>query len=97
MGEHEGMSKSAYAKQKFLQILTKEMMPKLAELYKKGEISLKKIAMITKSHPTHVIKQIAILIDDIDIEDRVIDYSESVSNKVIPRFKKKIKFDDAIL
>lgn len=97
MGEHEGISKSAYAKQKFIKIMSKEMMPKLADLYKKGEISIKKIARITNIHHSQVIKQIATLINDIDINDRVMEYSESVSDEVSSRFENKIKFDDSIL
>ena len=97
MGQHEGISKSAYAKKLFLGILSKDMMPKFADLYKKGEISIKKIALITNIHHTQVIKQIASLIDDIDIDDRIMEYSENVSNEAIPLFKKHIDFNDSVL
>ena len=78
-------------------ILSKNLMPKFADLYKKGEISIKKIALITDIHHTQVINQIASLIDDIDVDDRIMEYSETVSNEVIPLFKKQINFDDSIL
>lgn len=91
MGIHEGTSKSAYAKKKLLSVLRKEMMPNFAELYKKGEISIKKISKILRIHPAQVIKEIADLIDDIEVEERVLKYSESVSNQAIPLFKEHIK------
>ncbi|MCF2139429.1 MAG: hypothetical protein K9W44_05175 [Candidatus Lokiarchaeota archaeon] len=97
MGNHEGLSKSAYAKKLFLSILSEKMMPKLAEFYKKGEISLKKIAKITNTPHTQVIKKIASLIDDIDIDKRILEYTEQVSNEAIPLFTKHVNFDDSIL
>ncbi|MHA1562437.1 MAG: hypothetical protein ACTSPA_09970 [Promethearchaeota archaeon] len=42
-------------------------------------------------------KKIASLIDDIDISDRIMRYTEAVSNDAIPLFKKPVSFDDSIL
>ena len=97
MGQHEGISKSAYAKKLFMKISNEIMMPKFAQLYKKGEISIKKIAKITGIHFTQFMKQITSLIDDIDMDDKLIEYSEKVSNEAIPFFTKYVNFDDSIL
>ncbi|MHA1618858.1 MAG: hypothetical protein ACTSVZ_06210 [Promethearchaeota archaeon] len=97
MGHHEGISKSAYAKKIFMDTLNKEMMPIFAQLYKKGEISIKKIAKITNTHHLQVMKKMAALIEDIDISDRIVEYTEAVSNKAAPLFKKNVNFDDSIL
>lgn len=97
MGHHEGISKSAYAKKLFMATLNSEMMPIFAQLYKKGEISIKKIAKITNIHYLQVMKKMASLIDDIDISDRIVEYTEDVSNEIIPLFKKRIDFNESVL
>ena len=97
MGHHEGISKSAYAKKLFITTLNNEMMPIFAQLYKRGEISIKKIAKITNIHYLQVMKKMAALVDDIDISDRSVEYTEAVSNDAALLFKKHVNFDDSIL
>ncbi len=63
------------------------MMPYLANLYKNGKISIKNIAEITGIHFTEVISLVAKLIDDIEIDPQLIQYSEAVSQKLLPYLK----------
>lgn len=71
----------------FINGLNNQMMPYLANLYKKGKISIKNIANITGIHYTEVISIVADLIDDIEVDPKLIQYSEEISKKLLPQLK----------
>ncbi len=101
MGEHENMSKSAYAKKIFMDAVNLRMMPYYALLYKKGEISIKKIARNTGIHFTKVIHEIAILIDDIIEDEDLFQKTSEMNQKLLSQFqgemkKKQINFDAGV-
>ena len=83
----EGKSKASISKDIFMDGLNNQMMPYLAHLYKSGKISIKHIAEITGIHFTEVISLVAQLIDDIEIDPQIIQYSEAVSQKLLPYLK----------
>ncbi len=60
------------------------MMPFFATLYRESKISIKKIALLTNQEPSEVIDQIAKLIDDIEMDDELIEYSHEMGNKIQP-------------
>ena len=84
----EGKSRASIGKEIFLNGLNSQMMPYLADLYKKGKISIKNIASITGIHFTEVISLVADLIDDIEVDPKLIQYSEEISKKLLPYLKK---------
>ena len=86
----EGKSRASISKEIFMNGLNKEMVPYLANLYKSGKISIKNIAEITGIHYTEVISLVAKLIDEIEIDPQLIQYSETVSKKILPHLKQAI-------
>ena len=60
------------------------MMPFFATLYRESKISIKEIALLTNQEPSEVIDQIAKLIDDIEMDDELIEYSHEIGNKIQP-------------
>ncbi len=83
----ENKSKAAISREIFLMGLNNELLPYLAELYKKGEISIKKIALITDLSPMQVMDSISHHIEDIDIEDEDLDYSQKVAEVMQSKVK----------
>ncbi len=83
----EGKSRASISKEIFINGLNNQMMPYLANLYKKGKISIKNIANITGIHYTEVISIVADLIDDIEVDPKLIQYSEEISKKLLPQLK----------
>ena len=67
--------------------LNNQILPYLADLYKNGKISIKNIAEITGIHYTEVISLVSQLIDEIEIDPQLIQYSEAVSKKLLPHLK----------
>jgi hypothetical protein len=84
MSKLENKSKSTLGKEIFLKGVNNVMFPYLAQLYQQGKISIKEIAKITKIHPSEVIARVAELIDDIELDPKLIDYSEKVGQKMLP-------------
>lgn len=107
MSELENKSKSSISKEIFLKGINLVMLPYLAHLYQIGRISIRQIAKITKIHHNDVISQIAQLIDDIQLDPELIEYSEQVGKKLLPylieakksgfSLKGTIKVDDSDL
>jgi len=83
----EGKSRASITKDIFMNGFNSQMMPYLANLYKTGKISIKNIAEITGIHYTEVISLIAKLIDEIEIDPQLIQYSDAVSKKLLPHLK----------
>ncbi|MHA1673750.1 MAG: hypothetical protein ACTSYI_08975 [Promethearchaeota archaeon] len=95
------MSKSAFTKKIFLEAVNFRLMPHFAQLYQKGEISIKKIVKITGIHFTKVMREIAEFVDDIECEEKTVQYSEEMSEKISKQYRdemqaKNINFDTAI-
>ena len=101
IGEHENISKSAVAKKIFIEALNSRMMPHFAQLYQKGEISIKKIEKITGIHFTKIMRAIAELVDDIECDEKTMQYSEEVSEKISQQYRDEmqargINFDTSV-
>jgi predicted HTH domain antitoxin len=87
MSKLEGKSKTNISKDIFMNGLNSTMMPYLANLYKEGKISIKHIAKITKIHPMEIMNKVAQLIDDIEINPDLIEFSEEIGKKLLPYLK----------
>ncbi|MHA1888911.1 MAG: hypothetical protein DRO88_00695 [Promethearchaeia archaeon] len=88
LSNEQKISKSALAKQFFLQGIKKEVMPTLAKLYQDQKISLKTISEITQMSLTDVMRAISQFIDDLMVDDDLIDYSDQISKKLLDLFQK---------
>ena len=83
----EGKSIAAISKEIFMESLNKKMMPYLAELYRVGKISIRKISDMTGMHFIDVMDEIPKFIDDIECDPEILDYSEKVGEKILPLLK----------
>ncbi len=71
------------------------------QLYQRGEISIKKIAKITCIHFTKIMRAIAEFVDDIECDEKTMQYSEEMSEKISNQYRdemqtKNINFDTAV-
>ena len=97
----DGKSKSAISKEIFQKGLKGEMMPYLANLYKKGKISIKYIAYLTDIHPSEIYNLLPKYIDDVDMEDDLMVNFGEIGQELTVYLKelkeKGISFGDGIL
>jgi hypothetical protein len=87
MSDLERKSKSSIGKDIFMKGIEIIMLPYLAELYRIGKISIKHISKITHIHPSEVISKVADLIDDIEINPELVQYSAEIAKKMDPFLK----------
>jgi hypothetical protein len=97
----DGKSKAAISKEIFQKGLKEEMFPFLANLYKEGKISVKKIAYITGIHPSEIYPMLPKYIDDIEMDDAVLRDFGKFHEKFVAYLKdlkkKGISFSDGII
>ena len=97
----KGKSKAAISKEIFQKGLKEEMFPFLANLYKEGKISIKKIAYITGIHPTEIYMMMPKYIEDIEMDDTVFHDFGKFNEKFVAYLKdlkkKGVTFSDGII
>lgn len=83
LAEHQGVSKSTIAKKMLNEGINKVLLPAVANLYKDGKISLKKIVDLTKMDVLDVLENLSPLLDDAPISTDIDDYTSGVAKKVM--------------
>ena len=63
------------------------LFPLLADMYKNGKISLKKIVALTGLQHTEVIERLSKLLDDAPITPEIDEYTEQITNKLLKLMK----------
>ena len=96
----DGKSKSSISKEIFQKGLKEEMLPFLANLYKEGKISVKRISYITGIHPTDIYGMLPKYIDDVDFDDDFLKNFGKISQEFSDYLKKLtengVSFDDGV-
>jgi len=88
LAEHQGVSKSTIAKRMLNEGINKVLLPAVANLYKEGKISLKKIVDLTKMNVLDVLENLSSFLDDAPITADIDDYTSGVAKKVMEMSEK---------
>lgn len=83
LAENQGVSKSTIAKKMLSEGINKVLFPAVAQLYKAGKISLKKIVDLTKMNILDVLENLAPFLDDAPITEDIDDYTSEIAKKVM--------------
>jgi DNA-binding transcriptional regulator GbsR (MarR family) len=88
LAEHQGVSKSTIAKKMLNEGINKVLFPAVANLYKDGKISLKKIVDLTKMDILDVLENLSTLLDDAPITADIDEYTSGIAKKVMEMSEK---------
>ncbi len=88
LAEHQGVSKSTIAKRMLNEGINKVLFPAVANLYKEGKISLKKIVDLTKMDILAVLEDLSAFLDDAPITADIDEYTSSIAKKVMEMSEK---------
>jgi hypothetical protein len=88
LAENQGLSKSTIAKKMLNEGINKVLFPAVANLYKDGKISLKKIVDITKMDILDVLEHLSTLLDDAPMTVDIDEYTSGIAKKVMEMSKK---------
>ena len=83
LAEHQGVSKSSIARKMLNEGINKVLFPAVAQLYKEGKISLKKIVNLTKMNILDLLENLAPFLDDAPITEDIDDYTSDIAKKVM--------------
>ncbi|HME53542.1 MAG TPA: hypothetical protein VKM55_15055 [Candidatus Lokiarchaeia archaeon] len=83
LATHQGLSKSTIAKRMLNEGINKVLFPAVAQLYKEGKISLKRIVDLTKMNILDVLENLAPFLDDAPITEDIDDYTSDIAKKVM--------------
>ncbi len=83
LAENQGVSRSTIAKKMLNEGINKVLFPAVAQLYKEGKISLKKIVHLTKMRILDVLEHLSLYLDDAPITEDIDDYTSGIAKKIM--------------